>query len=222
METLRWLDLTVDRVAPVTEEATLVQDLQAGSEDAFAYLLSVYQNPVFNLVCHMVENPADVADVQQEVFLKVCRGIRHFHGESNLKTWIYKIAVHEASNHRRGWLRRLRREPFSLEDSKGAPVMYSARSPEETPYEALEQAERRELVSRALASLSPPYRAAVILREMEGMSYEEIARVLEVAEGTVKSRLMRGREMLRSKLAGLLSDKSNSKFETRNSKVDVR
>ncbi len=222
METLRWLELTVDRVAPVTEEATLVQELQAGSEDAFAYLLSVYQNPVFNLVCHMVENPADAADVLQEVFLKVCRGIRHFHGESSLKTWIYKIAVHEASNQRRGWLRRLRREPFSLEDSKGEPVMYSAQSPDETPYEALEQAERRELVSRALASLSPPYRAAVILREMEGLSYEEIARVLEVAEGTVKSRLMRGREMLRSKLAGLLGDKSNSKFEVRNSKFENR
>jgi len=154
--------------------------------------------------------------------LKICRGIRHFHGESSLKTWIYKIAVHEASNHRRGWLRRLRREPFSLEDSKGEPVRYSARSPEDTPYEALEQAERRELVERALASLSPPYRAAVILREMEGMSYEEIAHVLEVAEGTVKSRLMRGREMLRSKLAGLLGDRSNSKFEARNSKLEIR
>ncbi|MGO9269627.1 MAG: sigma-70 family RNA polymerase sigma factor [Terriglobia bacterium] len=219
MDTLRWLELTVDRVTPATEEATLVHELQAGSEDAFGYLLGVYQNPVFNLVCHMVENPADAADVLQEVFLKVCRGIRHFHGESSLKTWIYKIAVHEASNHRRGWLRRLRREPFSLEDSKGEPVMYSARSLEETPYEALEQAERRELVSRALASLAPPYRAAVILREMEGMSYEEIARVLQVAEGTVKSRLMRGREMLRSKLAGLLGDRSNTKVETRNSKV---
>jgi RNA polymerase sigma-70 factor, ECF subfamily len=219
METLRWLDLTVDRVAPVTEEATLVRELQAGSEDAFNYLLTVYQNPVYNLVCHMVENPADAADVLQEVFLKICRGIRHFHGESSLKTWVYKIAVHEASNHRRGWLRRLRREPFSLEDGKGEPVMYLAQSPDKTPYEALEQAERRELVSRALASLAPPYRAAVMLREMEGMSYEEIARVLEVAEGTVKSRLMRGREMLRSKLAGLLSERPNSKLEARNSKL---
>jgi len=184
-----------------------VQELQAGSEQAFAYLLGVYQNPVFNLLCHMVENSADAADVLQEVFLKICRGIRHFHGESSLKTWIYKIALHEASNHRRGWLRRLRREPFSLDDGQGEPVMHSAQSAEETPYEALEQAERRELVSRALASLAPSYRAALILREMEEMSYEEIARVLDIPEGTVKSRLMRGREMLRSKLTGLLSEK---------------
>ena len=217
METLQWLDLATDRAAPVAQEATLVHELQAGSEAAFNYLVGVYQNPVFNLVCHMVENPADAADVLQEVFLKVCRGIRHFHGESSLKTWIYKIAVHEASNHRRGWLRRLRREPFSLEDRKGEPVIYAAQSAEETPYEALEQAERKELVSRALASLAPSYRAAVILREMEGMSYEEIARVLDVPEGTVKSRLMRGRDLLRSKLAGLLG----SELETRNSKLET-
>jgi RNA polymerase sigma-70 factor, ECF subfamily len=204
MDTLRFLELTVDHAAQATEEATLVRELTAGSEEAFGYLLGVYQNPVFNLVSHIVDNRADAADVLQEVFLKVCRGIRHFHGESSLRTWIYKIAVHEASNHRRGWLRRLRHEPFSLEDSKGEPVRYSAPSPAETPYEALAQAERQELVTRALASLAQPYRTVVMLREIEGLSYEEIAHVLGVAEGTVKSRLLRGREMLRRKLAGLL------------------
>lgn len=225
METLQCLDLAGDRVAAVTQEAALVRDLQAGSQEAFDYLLGVYQNPVFNLVCRMVENPADAADVLQEVFLKVCRGIRFFHGESSLKTWIYKIAVHEASNHRRGWLRRLRREPFSLEDRKGEPVVYSAQSAEQTPYEALEQAEREKLVSVALSSLAPSYRAVVVLREMEGMSYEEIARVIGVPEGTVKSRLMRGREMLRSKLAGLLSSKlesRNSKTALADSKLEIR
>jgi RNA polymerase sigma-70 factor (ECF subfamily) len=204
MDTLRFLELTADRAAPVTEEAALIQQLTAGSEEAFAYLLGVYQNPVFNLVSHIVENRADAADVLQEVFLKVCRGIRHFHGRSSLRTWIYKIAVHEAYNHRRGWIRRLRHEPFSLEDSKGEPVRLSAPSLAATPYEALAQAERQELVTRALASLAQPYRAVVALREIEELSYEEIAQVLEVAEGTVKSRLLRGREMLRRKLADLL------------------
>jgi RNA polymerase sigma-70 factor (ECF subfamily) len=197
-------ELTLDRALPAaTEEASLVQELQAGSEEAFAYLLRVYQNPVFNLIAHIVENNADAADVLQDVFLKVFRGIGHFHGESSLKTWVYRIAVHEASNHRRGRIRRCRREPFSLEDGTCEPVRSHAESRAETPYQLLEQSERQDLVKRALASLAQPYRTVVVLREMEGLSYEEIARVLGVAEGTVKSRLMRGRELLRQKISRL-------------------
>jgi len=194
-------EMALDRDVPLTEDALLVQELQAGSEDAFAYLLKLYQDPVFNLIAHIVENNADAADVLQDVFLKVFRGIRHFHGESSLKTWVYRIAVHEASNHRRSRIRRHRREPFSLEESTTEPVRSLADARAETPYQVLEQSERQDLVKRALASLAQPYRTVVVLREMEGLSYEEIARVLGVAEGTVKSRLMRGRELLRRKIS---------------------
>lgn len=195
-----------EAVTPHSDEAALVAELRAGSEDAFAYLLAVYQRPVYNLILHVVENGADTADVLQEVFVKVFKGIKHFHGESRLKTWIYRIAVHEASNHRRGWRRRLRHEPFSLDD---AGPEWSVRGADagkgmETPYQAMEQGERQELVRRALASLAQPYRAVVVLREIEDLSYEEIAQVLGVAEGTVKSRLLRGRELLRRKLASWL------------------
>ena len=196
-------EMALDRDVPLTEDALLVQELQAGSEDAFAYLLKLYQDPVFNLIAHIVENNADAADVLQDVFLKVFRGIRHFHGESSLKTWVYRIAVHEASNHRRSRIRRHRREPFSLEESTTEPVRSLADARAETPYQVLEQSERQDLVKRALASLAQPYRTVVVLREMEGLSYEEIARVLGVAEGTVKSRLMRGRELLRQKISRL-------------------
>ena len=196
-------ELALDRAVPLTGDALLVQELQAGSEDAFAYLLKLYQDPVFNLIAHIVENNADAADVLQDVFLKVFRGVRHFHGESSLKTWIYRIAVHEASNHRRSRIRRHRREPFSLEESTTEPVSSLADGRAETPYQVLEQSERQDLVKRALASLAQPYRTVVVLREMEGLSYEEIARVLGVAEGTVKSRLMRGRELLRQKISRL-------------------
>ena len=185
--------------------------MQAGSEDAFAYLLKLYQDPVFNLIAHIVENNADAADVLQDVFLKVFRGVRHFHGESSLKTWIYRIAVHEASNHRRSRIRRHRREPFSLEESTTEPVSSLADGRAETPYQVLEQSERQDLVKRALASLAQPYRTVVVLREMEGLSYEEIARVLGVAEGTVKSRLMRGRELLRRKISRLIRTPSVSR-----------
>ncbi|HEV2494431.1 MAG TPA: sigma-70 family RNA polymerase sigma factor [Terriglobia bacterium] len=196
--------LALERAFPATtEEALFVRELQAGSEEAFTVLLEAYQHPVFNLIAHIVENSTDAADVLQDVFLKVFRGIRHFHGDSSLKTWIYRIAVHEASNHRRGWIRRRRREPFSLDERTTQPVVSLAEDRGETPYQALEHSERQALVKRALASLSQPYRTVVVLREIEGLSYEEIAKVLGVAEGTVKSRLMRGRELLRRKMVRL-------------------
>jgi RNA polymerase sigma-70 factor (ECF subfamily) len=190
----------------VSGEAALVSELQAGSEQAFAYLLRVYQNPVFNLVSHIVEPGTDPADVLQDIFIKVFKGIRHFHGESSLRTWIYRIGIHEASNHRRSWLRRHRREVFSLDEGGAEPALGAAKgqASAETPYVVLEQAERQKLVKRALASLAQPYRTVVVLREIEDLSYEEIAQVLGIAEGTVKSRLVRGRELLRRKLAACL------------------
>ena len=207
MNAARTMGVVLGRaVAATSDEAVLVAELQAGREEAFAYLLAVYQNPVFNLISRIVRDGTDAADVLQDVFLKVFRGIRHFHGESSLKTWVYRIAVHEASNHRRSWLRRHRREPFSLDEGHGEPeaAFAKAEAQDETPYDALEQAERQRLVERALASLAPPYRTVLILREIENLSYEEIADVLGVAEGTVKSRLLRGRELLRRKLASWL------------------
>ena len=186
------------------DEAALIQELQAGSEDAFAYLLAVYRTPIYNMVYHITGDEADAGDVLQNVFVKIIRGIKQFHGSSSLKTWIYRIAVHEALNCRRGWFRRRRREVFSLDDDLHGPreAERRATAESETPYEWLEQNERREAVTRALGSLCEPYRTVVILREMENFSYEEITEVLGVAEGTVKSRLKRGRELLRRKLAG--------------------
>jgi RNA polymerase sigma-70 factor, ECF subfamily len=202
METGQAVGLALDRTLPaVAEEALFVRELKAGSEEAFVYLLAIYQNPVFNLITHLLADRADAADVLQEVFLKVFRGIRHFHGDSSLKTWIYRIAMHEASNYRRGWLRRFRREPLSLDQDSGVPAAALADSQSPSPYKAAEQSERQAMVRRALASLPGPYRAVVVLREIEGLSYEEIASVLALPEGTVKSRLLRGREMLRRKLA---------------------
>lgn len=207
MDTARSVGVALEHTLPVaSHEGALVAELRAGSEEAFAYLLAVYQNPVFNLISRVVVWDRDAPDVLQEVFIKVFRGIRHFHGECSLKTWIYRIAVHEASNHRRSWLRRRLREAFSLEDDGVVPEAVLARSPQqpETPYEAFEVSERQETVQRALASLAQPYRAVMVLREIEGLAYEEIAQVLEVSEGTVKSRLMRGRELLKRKLQGRL------------------
>ncbi len=205
MGTVRSAGLAFDQAIPVvSEDRSLVAELQAGSEEAFIYLLGVYQNPVFNLISHIVGNTAEAADVLQDVFVKVFKGISQFHGESSLKTWIYRIAVHEASNQKRGWVRRHRHEPVSLDGEYIAPSIVMAEAQEEvtTPYQALEQAEQQDVVRRALATLAEPYKTVVVLREIEGLSYEEVAQVLGIAEGTVKSRLMRGRELLRRKLDG--------------------
>ena len=207
METARTAGMALERALPATsDEAPFVAELQAGSEQAFAYLLAVYQNPIYNLVLHILENPAEAADVLQDVFIKVFKGIGQFHGDSSLKTWIYRIAIHEASNHRRGWMRRHLHEPLSIDDTgaDGAVSAAEVRAGSDTPYQLLEQAERQEILRCALASLAQPYRTVVVLREIEGLAYDEIAQVTGMAEGTVKSRLMRGRELLRRKLLGCL------------------
>jgi RNA polymerase sigma-70 factor (ECF subfamily) len=200
----RPISVAIEQTAAASQEAVLIAELQAGSEDAFSYLLAAYQNPIYNLVSHIVEAAGDAADVTQSVFIKVFKGIRFFHGQSSLRTWIYRIAVHEASNHRRGWLRRKWREAFSLDDDQEYPDgrMLRLSVHPETPYEIAESSERQWHVQRALASLAQPYRTAVVLREIEDLSYEEIAEILGVSEGTVKSRLTRGRELLRRKLQG--------------------
>lgn len=207
MDTARSAGVAIEGALPaVSQEAAFVAELQAGSEEAFVYLLAIYQNPVFNLVSHIVTNVADAPDVLQNVFVKVFKGIQQFHGESSLKTWIYRIAVHEASNHRRSWLRRHWCEPISLDDTGAGAIVAAAEAQggPASPHQVLEQAERQELVKRALASLAQPYRTVVVLREIEGLSYDEIAGVMGVAEGTVKSRLMRGRDLLRRKLTSCL------------------
>src|ERR1700733_2721568 len=100
------------------EEAAIIAELKAGSEEAYAWLIGEFHQPIYGLVYRMASDPADAADTTQEVFLKVFRGMKHFHGESSLKTWIYRIAIHEASNRRRWWFRHKSKET-SIEPADG-------------------------------------------------------------------------------------------------------
>ena len=154
----------------------------------------------------VLDNPSDAADTTQEVFLKVFRGIGRFHADSSLKTWIYRIALHEAYNQRRWWFRHKGRET-SIEPipddyaEHGSPALKDmlvddAKSPLQNVYDD----ELRERVETELRAVAEPYRTTVILRDIEELSYEEIAEVTEVSLGTVKSRLMRGRDALRKRL----------------------
>ena len=187
------------------DESELVNELQAGSETAFDWLVTHYHGPVHNLILSMLGDVADAADGTQEVFLKAFRGIRDFRQGSSLKTWLYRIAIREALNHKR-WFKRHNQKNVSIdaEPEEG----HSAIEIEDlgaTPFEQLAALEIRVAVHRALQEIPEVFRGAVILRDLEGLSYEEVAEVLECSVGTVKSRILRGRRALRELLEPLLS-----------------
>jgi len=186
------------------EEAAIVAELKAGSEQAYAWLIGEFQQPVYGLVYRIVNDPADAADTTQDVFLKVFRGMKHFHGGSSLKTWIYRIALHEAANRRRWWFRHKAKET-SIEpaesEAAGENAMQTALTDRtDSPFDSVAHREVQKRVEEELRKLAEPYRTTLILRDLEEMSYEEIAEVLEISLGTVKSRLTRGRDALRQRL----------------------
>ncbi|HUO25079.1 MAG TPA: sigma-70 family RNA polymerase sigma factor [Candidatus Aquilonibacter sp.] len=196
------------------EEAAVVAELKAGSETAYAWLIGEFQKPVFGLVYRMLGDSSDAADTTQEVFLKVFRGMKHFHGESSLKTWIYRIALHEAANRKRWWFRHKAQEtpidPAESDGLAGDAVMRTALAdPQESPFESVAHREVQERVSQALRQVSEPYRTTLILRDLEEMSYDEIAEILEISLGTVKSRLTRGRQALKERLAPYVREMAN-------------
>ncbi len=205
-------DLTMGNLAGVLtlqpDESALIAELQSGSEEAFAWLIAHYHQPIYSLLARTVRDPADAADLTQEVFVKVFRGIGGFHGESSLRTWIYRIALREASNQRRWWMRHRQQEiPIEQEiaaDEGGRPVLLKdvLADPAESPYDRAVRAESRMLVEQALRQVPEPYRTTLILRDIEGFVYEEVAEIEGVNLGTVKSRLVRGRACLKALLAG--------------------
>ena len=187
-----------------TQESAIVAELKAGSEEAYAWLIGEFHQPVYSLVYRMVSDPADAPDTTQEVFLKVFRGMKHFNGESSLKTWIYRIALHEASNRRRWWFRHKARE-IAIEpletDALVSPCLKDCLADDaESPFDRFAHEELRTRVEEELRKVAEPYRTTVILRDLEEMSYDEIAEVTQVSLGTVKSRLTRGRLALKQRL----------------------
>lgn len=182
-------------------ERALVERLCEGDNSAYEALIDRFEHPVFNLVSRLLENPTDAADVTQEVFLKVFRNIGAFRGDSSLKTWVYRIAVNESRNQRR-WFGRHRKQEVTLE-----PAYQETDSnhdilpdPGPSPLELAMNRERQELLEAALSEINPNFRAVLVLREIEGLNYDEIADILEISLGTVKSRILRGREALRQRL----------------------
>ena len=189
-----------------SDEAALVEELRAGSEDAFAWLITRYHQPIYSLLARTVRNSDVAADLTQEVFVKVFRGIHGFQGNASLRTWIYRIALREASNQRRWWIRHQQREiPMEQEMAQGDggnPVQLKDMlvDPAGSPFETVLHEENRARVEHALRQVPEPFRTTLILRDIEGFVYEEVAAIQGVNLGTVKSRLVRGRACLKGLL----------------------
>ena len=202
------------------DEAELVQELQAGSETAFDWLVTHYHAPVYNLILGMLGDTSDAADGTQEVFLKAFRGIRKFRQGSSLKTWLYRIAIREALNHKR-WFKRHLQKNVSI-DAEAAEGQASIEIKDlcATPYEQLASQEIQSAVQDALQQIPDVFRSAVILRDLEGLSYEEVAEVLECSVGTVKSRILRGRRALKEILEPLLSERKPQESKLSEAKME--
>jgi len=202
------LDLTPERAADACaepEDLRLVESLRGGSERAYEELITRFQQPAYTLALRLLNDQAEASDVVQEVFLKVFRNIGNFRGQSTLKTWIYRITVNEAHNARR-WFFRHRRREVELDNHPDETRNLKEIIPDgsRSPFDVAFDREQHGMIEAALLRINPIFREAVVLRDITDLSYEEIAEVLSVSLGTVKSRILRGREALREELAGSL------------------
>jgi RNA polymerase sigma-70 factor (ECF subfamily) len=190
---IAWADLS-------TREAALVQRCAVGDEDACGELVAEHQRMVHQLGLYLLGDHNEALDLSQEVFLRVFRTIHRFRGQSTLRTWIYRIVVNQAHNRLRWWRRRHRAQQVSLDDHIRNHGELPAPGSETAPDQLFGRKQLAGRIWQALDVLPFDQKSAVVLREIDGLSYEEIAYSLDVAVGTVKSRLARAREVLRAQL----------------------
>ena len=196
------------RSVPSAEEQFL-ERLRAGEAAAFNRLVEERHGDIYALLYRLTEDPEEARDLTQETFLQAFRHLASFRGDADLRTWLYRIAVNQARNRWRWWKRRRRDRTVSLDapvsDDNDSPLSAGLASDEGLDPERQALARERELaLHAALKSLSRPYREVIVLRDIEGLSYEEVAGTLDLNVGTVKSRLSRGRNELRRRLEGSL------------------
>ena len=187
----------IDWAETTTSESELAERCAAGDRQAFQELVHGHQRMVYHLALQLLGNPEDARDLSQDVFLTVFRSIHRFRGDSALQTWIYRIAVNQARNQQRWWRRRKRSDQVSLETAFIDPPAPAATA---SPERALDRKELRQRLWQAMRRLPFEQRSAVVLRELHGMRYAEIAFSLGVSTTAVKSRLARARQTLRAEL----------------------
>ncbi|MBI3934555.1 MAG: sigma-70 family RNA polymerase sigma factor [Acidobacteria bacterium] len=188
------------------DEQSRIQQLQAGSEEAFNWLVATYASTVYRLAYRLLNNPADSSDIVQEVFLRVFRGVRHFEGHCALRTWIYHIAVNTVWNQNRWWRRHREQErPLQIPDGDFGTEKLDVVDESQNPLQDTLTLEAQQLVWKALLRLNESQRLILVLREMEDLSYDEVAAILNLTAGTVKSRLARARLALKRELEPMLA-----------------
>ena len=186
-----------------SSDKKLVKRVQRGDKGAFDLLVLKYQHKIVNLVMRYVRDPELAQDITQEAFIKAYRALPRFRGDSAFYTWMYRIAVNTAKNH----LAAQRRRPMNIELDLQDPEQYDLHAKlkeTDTPEGVLLSNELKDTVERAIAALPEDLRTAIILRELEGMSYEEIAQTMECPVGTVRSRIFRARDAISKKTGSLI------------------
>jgi RNA polymerase sigma-70 factor (ECF subfamily) len=189
-------------MAEMTPDQLLVEQVQRGDRRAFDLLVIRYQQRILKLIMRYVRDPAEAQDVAQEAFIKAFRALPSFRGESAFYTWLYRIAINTAKNH----LVSLQRRPVDYDLDLQDPDNYEYNSllrDDDTPEGLAMQEELRQAVERAIASLPEELRTAIMLRELDGLSYEEIAQAMDCPVGTVRSRIFRAREAIDAGIAAL-------------------
>jgi len=194
---------------PTSQETGLVEKLRAGDRGAYEQFVAEYHQMVYSLALRLVGDVEEARDITQETFLKVFRHLSTFRGEAGLKTWIYRIAINQASNNQRWWRRRKKDWTVSLDQNVSASddsvkIADTLCDNQQSPEQQAIARQRDQQLMLALGQLKHDYRVAVVLRDIEGLSYEEIAEALAISLGTVKSRIARGREELRLRLKNFL------------------
>lgn len=183
-------------------ELEFIERLKAGEAKAFDDFVIRYSTNVYALLIRLTEDEEEARDLTQETFLNALKAIKNFRGEADLKTWLYRIAVNESRNRFRWWKRRNRNAIVSLDAENIFGKTEDVVDVGENPETATLRRERERALHQALGELPANFREVIVLRDIEGLSYEEVAAALETNVGTVKSRIARGREELRKKLSG--------------------
>jgi RNA polymerase sigma-70 factor (ECF subfamily) len=183
------------------DEAALVEALRRRDERAFSELVRMYQDRVFALVFRILGDRAEAEDLAQEVFITVFKAIAQFRGDSQVSTWIYRIATNHAKNRLKYLARRHHDRRLDIADTPETSFSEGFSEHHPSPDRVLEGEQLGHIVEEALAAIDQDFRVVLVLRDVEHMSYAEIAEVLQIAEGTVKSRLFRGRLALKERIA---------------------
>ncbi|CCO09298.1 RNA polymerase sigma factor [Desulforamulus hydrothermalis] len=186
------------------EDQLLVERSKKGDREAFEHLVQLYENKVYTIAYRLMGNHADAADLAQEAFIKIYQALPNFRGDSSFSTWIYHITVNVCRDELR---KRQRRPTVSLDEpaADGNNNTYEIRSVAPGPEEMLDRSETQAMIQQCLNALSDDYRTILVMREIQELSYEEIADILGCSLGTVKSRLSRARQALKEKISQQMS-----------------